>query len=274
MRKYWQDYWIIKIKYLNQIMKKIALILLSTGFVLFTNCKKNETGATPAPQEQTNDVSNNFTGMYSGTTPCADCPGIYTHITFKNDGKVAKSTMYLDSDDTSLNEYGTWTKNNDIIEVKIENSSNEYYAVKPNNTLVMLNKDKKEVTGELSKNYIFEKTAVYTTAELNGIYHTEQSGKGYNQILELKADNDSIYNVKVSFTGAPKGCTFEGKGQLINNQIDLELNKINKDLKGTMTILFKDKTSAEIFTSKFDDRLALNFFCGGGGSLAGEYWKK
>ena len=40
-----------------------------------------------------------------------------------------------------------------------------------------------------------------------------------------------------------------------------------------MTILFKDKT-AEVFTSKFDDRFALNYFCGGGANLAGDYHKK
>lgn len=254
-------------------MKKIAFIFLATGALFLTNCKRNEAGVSNPTVTTTTETD--FTGMYSGTIPCADCMGIYTHITFKKDGKVAKSTMYLDSDGTSLNEYGTWTKNNDIIEVKIGNSSSEFYTVKPNKTLVMLNSDKKEITGDLSKNYIFEKTETHTTVQLNGTYHSEPSGKGYNQILELKADNDSIYNVKVSFTGATKGCTFEGKGQLINNQIDLKLNKINKDLKGTMTILFKDKDkSAEIFTSKFDDRLALNFFCGGGSSLAGNYWKK
>ncbi|MFK7030965.1 copper resistance protein NlpE [Flavobacterium oreochromis] len=254
-------------------MKKIAFIFLATGALFLTNCKRNETGVSTSTDTVTAETD--FIGMYSGTIPCADCMGIYTHLTFKKDGKIAKSTLYLDSDETSLNEYGTWTKTNDIIEVKIANTPTEYYTVKPNNTLVMLDSNKKETTGELSKNYIFEKTAVYTTSELNGTYQTESSGKGYNQILELKADNDSIYNVKVSFTGASKGCTFEGKGQLINNQIDIELNKIEKNLKGTMTIVFKNQNKiAEISTSKFDDRLALNYFCGGGASLAGDYTKK
>ncbi|MFH6965274.1 hypothetical protein ACHRVK_22090 [Flavobacterium plurextorum] len=40
-----------------------------------------------------------------------------------------------------------------------------------------------------------------------------------------------------------------------------------------MTILFKDKV-AEVFTSKFDDRFELMHFCGGGASLAGDYFKK
>ena len=40
-----------------------------------------------------------------------------------------------------------------------------------------------------------------------------------------------------------------------------------------MTILFKDKTAGSIYL-KFEDRLALNYFCGGGASLVGDYYKK
>ncbi|WP_444666892.1 copper resistance protein NlpE [Flavobacterium columnare] len=228
-------------------MKKITFILLASSALLLTHCKKNETGVLDSTETAS---ETDFTGMYSGTTPCADCPGIYTNITFKKNGNVAKSTLYLDSDDTSLTEYGVWSKENNIIEVTIPNSPKEYYAIKPDHLLVRLNADKKEVSGELSKKYIFEKTESYTSKMLNGTYQTSIDGKGYNQILELKADNDSIYNVKITFTGATKGCTFEGKGQLVNNQIDLDLNKIKKNLKATMTIQFKDDTKiAEVFTA-------------------------
>ncbi|AMA49488.1 hypothetical protein AX766_01450 [Flavobacterium covae] len=258
--------------YQYQIMKKITFILLASSALLLTHCKKNETGVVN-PTEATSE--NDFIGMYNGTIPCADCPGIYTNITFKKDGKVAKSTLYLDSDDTSLTEYGVWSKENNIIEVTIPNSPKEYYTIKPDHTLTLLNADKKEVSGELAKAYIFEKIENYTSKMLNGTYQTSIDGKGYNQILELKADNDSIYNVKITFTGATKGCTFEGKGKLVNNQIDLDLNKIKNHLKATMTIQFKDDTKiAEVFSSKFDERFDLMYFCGGGASLAGDYTKK
>ncbi|WP_428225824.1 copper resistance protein NlpE [Flavobacterium sp.] len=253
-------------------MKKVTFLILASSALLLTNCKKNEAGVVNS-QETTSTTD--FTGMYNGTTPCADCPGIYTTITFKKDGKVAKSTLYLDSDDTSITEYGTWTKNDNIIEVSVTNAPKEYYAIKTDKTLVMLDADKKEVTGELAKHYIFEKETSYTAKTLNGSYQTSLEGKGYNQILELKADNDSIYNVKISFTGATKGCTFEGKGQLVNNQIDVDLKKVDKNLKATMTIQFKDDAKiAEVFTSKFDERFDLMYFCGGGASLAGDYQKK
>ena len=254
--------------------KFLTVAALTTIFVSCSDSKSTiETTnkeQTKAEAQQNNDFSS---GIYTATLPCADCMGIETYITFQKDNKAVKSTSYLDSDGTSENEYGTWTKNDDIIEVSIPNSPKEYYLVKPNKTLVRLDADKKEVSGELAKNYIFKEVKAFTPAQLNGTYNTNANGKGYNQILELKSENDSIYSVKISFIGAVKGCTFEGKGKLVNNQIDVDLKTINKDLKGTMTILFKDKT-AEVFTSKFEDRLALNYFCGGGASLAGDYDKK
>ncbi|MDM1074342.1 copper resistance protein NlpE N-terminal domain-containing protein [Empedobacter brevis] len=258
-------------------MNKFKFLTLAVIVAIFVSCGNGKSTDSSTKEEQTTtqtEQNGDFTlGIYSATLPCADCMGIYTHITFKKDQRAARSTIYLDSDGTSLNEYGTWTKNDSIIELTIPNTPKEYFLVKPNSTLVRLNTDKKEVSGELAKQYVFEKIEAYTSAQLNGTYQTNTIDKGYNQILELKADNDSIYTIKISFTGAAKGCTFEGKGQLVNNQIDVELNTINKDLKGTMTILFKDKT-AEIFTSKFEDRLSLNFFCSGGTSLAGDYHKK
>jgi copper homeostasis protein (lipoprotein) len=258
-------------------MNKFKISTLMITIVILMSCNNKSTNSSTQEEQsktQTKEQNNSLlSGIFSATLPCADCMGIQTSITFKKDGKIAKSTEYLDSDGTSLNEYGTWSKKDSIICVVIPNNPKEYYLLKQNNILVMLNTDKKEITGSLSENYIFKKNKAYTPEKLNGIYHTDVTGNGYNQILQLSAENDSIYNVKISFTGASKGCNFEGKGQLINNQIDIELNKINKELKGTMTILFKQEI-AEIFTSKFEDRFSLNYFCGGGASLAGDYYKK
>ena len=254
--------------------KFLSLAALTTFFI---SCNDSKSTADDGNKEQTKTEAkqnNDFsTGIYTATLPCADCMGIENYITFQKVNKAVKSTSYLDSDGTSENEYGTWTKIDDIIELSIANSPTEYYLVKPNKTLVRLDADKKEVSGELAKNYIFKQIKAYTPAQLNGTYHSNTSEKGYNEILTLTSENDSIYSVKISFTGAAKGCTFEGKGKLVNNQIDVDLKTINKDLKGTITILFKENT-AEVFTSKFEDRFALNYFCGGGASLAGDYHKK
>lgn len=48
---------------------------------------------------------------------------------------------------------------------------------------------------------------------------------------------------------------------------------MKSEFKGVMTILFKDKV-AQVFASKFDDWFELMYFCGGGISLARDYFKK
>ena len=40
----------------------------------------------------------NWAGVYAGTLPCADCPGIQTRLTLGNDGTFEKQSRYLDRD--------------------------------------------------------------------------------------------------------------------------------------------------------------------------------
>ena len=109
--------------------KFLTVAALSSIFVSCSDSKSTvDTGnkeQTKTEAQQNNDFS---TGMYTATLPCADCMEIETYITFQKDNKAVKSTSYLDSDGTSENEYGTWTKNDDIIEVSIPNSDEPFSA--------------------------------------------------------------------------------------------------------------------------------------------------
>lgn len=253
-------------------MKRTAFVLLVSGLLFLTSCKKETTEI--STKEQTKETS--FSGMFSGTLPCADCMGISTSITFKPNGKLVKGTMYLDSDDTCVNENGTWSKNDSIVEVKVGKNPIEYYAIQSNTSIAKLDQNKKQITGALSKNYILNKTEIISSKAIKGEYVDDIKKIGYYQTLSIKAINDSIYDVNITFKGlTKKGCTFKGKGQLINNQIDIQLKNIFPELKGTMTIQFKDNNKiADVFTTKFEERFDLMYFCGGGGSLAGEYTKQ
>lgn len=132
-------------------MNTFKFLKVAALTTIFVSCNDTKSTVDTANKEQTKteaQQNNDFTtGIYTATLPYADCMGIETYVTFKKDNKAVKSTSYLDSDGTSENEYGTWTKNDDIIEVSIPNSPKEYYLVKPNKTLVRLDADKKEVSG-------------------------------------------------------------------------------------------------------------------------------
>lgn len=64
--------------------------------------------STPAPATppQTFGVAN-FAGVFSGTLPCADCPGIDTTLTLKTDGGYLLHSAYRERN-ASFDEQGIW----------------------------------------------------------------------------------------------------------------------------------------------------------------------
>lgn len=50
-----------------------------------------------------------FAGTFSGTLPCADCPGIDTKLELKADGTYAIETSYQGRKDGNSKSDGTWT---------------------------------------------------------------------------------------------------------------------------------------------------------------------
>ena len=65
--------------------------------------------------------------------------------------------------------------------------------------------------------------------------------------------------------------TFIGNGEIINNQIIVDLNKVNPDLKSTMIIHSTGTGTLNISTSdNYKDSIP---FCADDGNLAGNYQK-
>ncbi|WP_242106911.1 copper resistance protein NlpE [Luteimonas aquatica] len=50
-----------------------------------------------------------FAGVFAGTLPCADCPGIDTRLELKADGTYALRETYLERKAEPLKSDGTWT---------------------------------------------------------------------------------------------------------------------------------------------------------------------
>ncbi|TDH26622.1 DUF3298 domain-containing protein [Segetibacter sp. 3557_3] len=100
--------------------------------------------------------------------------------------------------------------------------------------------------------------------------YISRTGDGYWQRLTIKRNPDNGYNVAITYGGAKQGCTFNGNGVYNNGHLEVDLGKVKPELQATMTISV-EKEIAKVFTSNFDDRLKLMWFCGGGASLAGDY---
>lgn len=102
--------------------------------------------------------STKYEGTYTGTMPCADCTGIDTEITI-NDGKYIIKRTYLGTENMEQNmfvESGSYTWSKDTKILTFDNDPEQQYLVR-NNTLVALDQDGKEVTGDLASLYILKK---------------------------------------------------------------------------------------------------------------------
>lgn len=103
-----------------------------------------------------------WSGVYRGTMPCADCEGIQTEIRLMNDMTYQKSTKYLGKSDEISHESGKFEWNNEGSEITLidpkNKSENSMYKV-GENRLIKLDIDGDEITGKLAEMYILTKPA-------------------------------------------------------------------------------------------------------------------
>lgn len=222
-------------------------------------------------KETNKEVVKMVSGMFAGVLPCADCPGISTHVTFDKDGKVAVTSLYEDRGNYSETEWGTWKFSDGLIRVALPSDS-LFYLVKSDTLIAMVNNQGKEVDSALRKHYLLTKQKEMDARSFEGDYWWGgENGKGYKQKLEIKRTGDTEVDVIISFSGALKGCTFTGKGKIINDQIEIPLHEAEANIHSTMVLRFVKDDVINISTTREADRDNLAYFCGGGASLAGDY---
>lgn len=247
--------------------RSIFFNIASLSFALLLSaCGGNKTA---------NVFESDFTGMYVGELPCADCPGIKTQATFFDDNKVAITSLYYDSDDTSETEWGTWEINGKILKASMP-SEETFYYVQLSDSVIMMTDSLGTPSESLAKFYELKKETPLVAENFAGKYvmGNLDDPKAYRQNLIITPINQKEVNVVINSEGAGKGCEFSGRGQIINNQIELKLSEQHEKMSSIMVIRPSTEENALfLFTSQFDDRYDLMYFCGGGGSLMGDYIK-
>ncbi|KQY52088.1 copper resistance protein NlpE [Lysobacter sp. Root494] len=93
-----------------------------------------------------------FAGTFSGTLPCADCPGIDTTISLKPDGTYTVHEAYQGKPD-SFDGDGTWTAEENGQRVRLDpNSKSEQdrlFVVKSNDEIESLDLEGKPIAAEM-----------------------------------------------------------------------------------------------------------------------------
>jgi uncharacterized lipoprotein NlpE involved in copper resistance len=101
----------------------------------------------------------NWEGTYSGTVPCADCPGIDVELTLNSDFTYSMTLVYQDRQETFAYS-GAFEWNDDETQITLQNASSDggfqYYKFQ-DGMLVLLTISGETVTGEFADMYLLHK---------------------------------------------------------------------------------------------------------------------
>ena len=152
--------------------------IIITFFLLiaFISCKK-ESAASEGVNEKKDDTLNikvedtivttidnsntslDWTGLYKGVTPCADCEGIETEITLNTNLTYKKTTKYLGKNDVQVNTVEgrfVWSSEGiNITMLGIKDAPSQYLVGE--NKLFQLDMSGKKITSNLASKYILLK---------------------------------------------------------------------------------------------------------------------
>lgn len=127
------------------------LVLTATLLLVLSGC-----ATTPPPHSSRDSLD--WSGMYVGTLPCADCEGIQTSMTINQNQSFVLVSTYLGKDNATFESQGvfSWSDDGSTIILPVSPDSPSRYRV-GENTLTMLDLDGQVITGDLAAHYVLHK---------------------------------------------------------------------------------------------------------------------
>ena len=124
-----------------------------------------------------------------------------------------------------------------------------------------------EAPDALADAYTLKPVTPLDAASFAGQYALKDDN-GDAQTLAITAEGNDMARVEVK----SRDCEFQGAGRVVNDVIELPFKTGGPDQAAVMIIRpTQNKGELALFTSDYDERYTLNYFCRGGGTLAGEY---
>jgi heat shock protein HslJ len=147
-----------------QIMKKELFVCGITALMIgMVSCKSQkketkETEVTIAAVDDSQRMSEDWPGAYSGILPCADCSGIYTRLELSGDDTYMLKQVYLGKGDKDgFDSSGKFEWNEDGNRITLGEGEDKTAYLVGRNSLTMLDKEGNEIAGELDDYYILAK---------------------------------------------------------------------------------------------------------------------
>lgn len=118
----------------------VSLTLAAAVLLTLAGCKPESPAGTPAPAVEPAATAPSaavadearpkaafdakaFAGTFTGTLPCADCPGIETRLVLAADGTYAITESYQERSAPELKGDGTWTVEEDDQRLRLDPNS-------------------------------------------------------------------------------------------------------------------------------------------------------
>lgn len=179
---------------MNKILN-ISLLLLLVIFISFrvtTACSEIERAGQNTP-------FSDLPRTYTGTLPCADCPGNLYHFQIMEDSFIELS-WYLDLDSGPAEETGSWDFRGDTLFAYRDQDQNKEEPYKvflyEDDQLTLLDSDRQRITGDLAGQYI--------------LYRMESEESIRSRYAEFKEEgidfiasgNEPFWSVRTDFEGS------------------------------------------------------------------------
>ncbi len=144
-------------------MKKAIYLVLSVALAAtLSNCtnKQKQAEQTTEPEVVVvEDETPAYVGVYEGTLPCADCPGIKTVLTINADSTYRLTSEYLEKEDGFFEQQATYSliHNGEVIEFFTPSTGEKFYYRILDGALAVSDEKGTVNEGERAEDYILKK---------------------------------------------------------------------------------------------------------------------
>ncbi|MGL4293464.1 MAG: copper resistance protein NlpE [Bacteroidales bacterium] len=151
-------------------MKGIYFCMVSFGLILLsasckpktasTESKENNQAEVQVSDQHTAQTSLDYPGIYEGTIPAADCPGIKVTLILNKDKTYQMTNDYIDRKDASYTDKGAYTIDGNYVTLDHKDGAPQYLKVEEGQ-IRMLDAEKQVIPGEMGNHYILKQTKVF-----------------------------------------------------------------------------------------------------------------
>ena len=177
-------------------MDKKTGIIIVIGLIFFISIRlyiaMNVPSSSSNVNEQTHaDFPLGLPAVFTGTVPCASCPGIETHLLIDSTG-FREVTRYIDENGGYNTTYGTWDVSESDSLFLMSNDELYKAFIIENDSLLLLDQSGNIIIGDLEENYLL------TYSDMENQIRSRHEELRQNGFIFFAAGNEPFWSVRVT----------------------------------------------------------------------------